>query len=81
MTFQTGFYRFSMYAPPFSANNTGVFWQLDDLIRGSGTQGIITGNLPIGSTQLRPSAYICAVSGGARNLRLNNLYVENVGGP
>lgn len=79
MNFMTGFYRFSMFAPPFITNNTGVYWQLEDLFRGSGTAGIITGNLPIGSTQLRPQTMLCAVSGGARNMRVNVLYTENAG--
>lgn len=80
MNFQTGFYRFSMYCQPWTTNNSGIYWELDDIIRQSGVQGIITGRLPVGSTALAPNVYVCAVSGGARNLRIVNVYTEVMGG-
>lgn len=62
MVFQTGYYRFAMYCPPFPGN-TQVYYQLDDIMRGSGVKGQITQNLPVGSTAMRGMAAIGFVSG------------------
>ena len=80
--FQTGAYRFSMYCPPFQAGRdaSGIWFQLDDLIRGSGVTGIMTGQLPIGTTALGPVASITTISGGARNIKINSIYCEEARG-
>lgn len=77
MQFQTGFYRYSMFCPPFPNNGT-VWYQLDDILRGSGVAGAINtaAALPVNTTALRTAAGICNASGVAKNLRVNNLYVE-----
>lgn len=62
MSFATGFYRFGMFCPPFPNNGT-IFYQLDDLIRGSGIQGTITSTLPVGSTAMRAMVAQGFVSG------------------
>ncbi len=77
MSFQTGFYRFSMYCPPFP-NNTTVNWELKDIIRGSGVVGTITNTLPVGSTPMRPMVAIGFVS-GLKAIGFTTLYVEKRG--
>lgn len=62
MTFQTGLYRFAMYCPPAPANQI-IYYQLDDILRGSGIAGQITTRLPAGATALRGMAAIGFVSG------------------
>lgn len=74
MLFQTGLYRFSMYCQPFP-NNTSVSWQLDDLLRGTGVAGQMTGSLPIGSTALHPGVYINSCS-GVKSVKCSSLYCE-----
>lgn len=79
MTFQTGFYRFSMYCQQWP-NNSPIYWQLDDLIRASGCAGIITGGLPLGATAMRPMVGLCNVS-GVKNIRTAVVYTETLGSP
>lgn len=80
--FQTGQYRFSMYCPPFQAGlaTSGIWYQLDDLLRGSGMTGVMTGYLPVGTTALGPVASITTISGGARNIKINSIYCEEARG-
>ncbi len=74
MVFQTGLYRFAMYCPPFP-NNTRVYYQLDDILRGSGVKGQITGTLPVGSTAMRGMAAIGFVS-GVKAIGTSVVYLE-----
>lgn len=78
MVFQTGLYRFSLYCPPHPANNI-IYYQMDDILRGSGVKGQITSNLPLGSAALRPLASIGFVS-GIKAIGTKVLYVETRGG-
>lgn len=77
MTFQTGFYRFSMFCPPFP-NNNAVQWEMMDLIRGSGVCGTTTATLPVGSTAMRPMTALGFVS-GIKVIGCSTLYVEKQG--
>jgi len=77
MSFQTGFYRFSMYCPPWP-NNTSVNWELRDVLRGSGINGSVSTNLPVGSTAMRPMVALGFVS-GIKTIAMNTLYVEKQG--
>jgi hypothetical protein len=79
MNFQTGFYRFAMYCKPWPDNNT-IWWQLDDLIRGSGCSSIVTATLPIGSTAMRPIAAL-GVFSGIKTISTSVVYVETPGTP
>jgi len=74
MAFQTGAYRFSMFCPKPPGSNM-IYYQLDDLIRGSGVQGIITSNLPTATTAMRPLVALGFVS-GIKRIGTKNLYFE-----
>lgn len=74
MEFKTGFYRFAMFCQPFPNNNI-VYYQLDDIFRGSGVKGQITSNLPAGGTALRGMAAKGFVSGLAP-IATSVLYIE-----
>lgn len=77
MSFQTGYYRFSMFCKPFP-NNTEIYYELRDLLRGSGIDGSWTQTLPVGSTAMRPMVALGFVS-GIKVLGCHNLYVEKQG--
>lgn len=74
MEFKTGFYRFAMFCPPFPNNNI-VYYQLDDMFRGSGIKGQVTSNLPAGGTALRGLVAKGFISGLAP-LGTSVVYVE-----
>ncbi len=74
MSFATGSYRFGMFCPVHPNNGT-IFYQLDDLGRGSGIQGTITSTLPVGSTAMRALAAIGFVT-GLWPLGIQCLYTE-----
>lgn len=75
MNFNTGFYKFGLFCPPYPNNGT-IYWQLDDLINNSGCQGSITGQLPIGNNAMMPLISINAVS-GVKNVMSSMLYAES----
>lgn len=74
MNFNTGLYAFYMFCPPYP-NNSGIYWQLNHLSMGSGITGLITGNLPVGSTAMRMGCFIRNVS-GIKNIRTQILYCK-----
>lgn len=74
MVFQTGLYRFAVYSPPHPANNI-IYYQLDDILRGSGVRGQVTSRLPVGSTAMRAMTAIGFVS-GIKAIGTSAVYLE-----
>ena len=79
MNFQTGFFRFAMYCQQYPYNGT-VWWQIDDLLHGTGCAGTVTANLPAGGTTMRAVAALCNWS-GIKAFNTSVVYVETLGTP
>jgi hypothetical protein len=77
--FATGFYRFISYCKPAPDNNT-IAWELFDFSRNSGAAGLITANLPLGGTALKPFVAVCNPS-GVKGIGVMALYVETPSNP
>lgn len=79
MNFNTGLYQFAMYCPPFPNNNT-MWWQLDDVLRGSGVGGTFqnSASYPSNNTYMIPLVGINTVT-GTKTIGNIATYIETLG--
>lgn len=79
MNFNTGVFQFAMYCPPFPNNNT-MWWQLDDMLRGSGVGGIFQNSAiyPAGNTYMFPFVGLNTIT-GTKTIGNIATYVETIG--
>lgn len=79
MNFNTGLFQFGMYCPPFPNNNT-MWWQLDDLGRGSGCGGVFPNSnaYPANSSYMFPFVGLNTVT-GIKTIGNIATYVETIG--
>lgn len=76
LDFNSGLYQGYIFCPPYP--NTGsIYWQLNDINRGSFVSGLITGTLPSGNLAMRAGIGLTTLeTGSSKNIRVQILYSE-----
>ena len=74
MAFATStIYDMYLYCPP---QGSSISWRIDNLANSTSDEGVLTANLPRGSSRMSVGAYVFGVNAVARNIRLQKIYVE-----
>lgn len=66
-------YDMYLYCPP---QGSAIGWRLDDLTNSTTEEGLLTANLPRGSSAMSVGAYVGGVNNVSRNIRVQKIYVE-----
>lgn len=74
MAFATStLYDMYLYCPP---QGSAIGWRLDNLTNSTTEEGLLTANLPRGSSAMSVGAYVGGVNNVSRNIRVQKIYVE-----